>query len=411
MLRKTSADKLNVTYMADFRKLVGRRWRQKIRNEIHCANWFILLLPDPSDDWDWCLYEAGMFEGEMTSADRLICLHHPDTKIPDAIKDYQAVSATVPDVCEFLKMIFIEQNPVPGMGSINKMIEGDIEKIAQEIVDAIRPPKAASAQHFFGPWVKLQVNNAAALECKEDLDSALLLEANDKALGLFDRFSPPATWGELRLGILEQKGDARWREELFHVVRKIANGRYFKPIQAVFHSQGKMFRPFLVSMNQSGRDGAAEAFHLTFIEEVGAFDSTSMPQGLSTLVTLLSMAFRFRWEVLEQFSKRGLTEGDIARVSNVLSRLEQDSASRGILDQFAVVSLFPPEQAQRINEMFVKWGQLHDPSDKQGKLDIAIRNKDTEAVSALLKGMIPVNRDFLKIAADRFSEVIAHHPD
>jgi hypothetical protein len=395
--------------MEDFCKLAGKPWRNKIREEIHRANWFILLLPDPSEDWDWCLYETGMFEGDLTSADRLICLHHPDTKIPDAIKDYQAVSATVPEISAFLRMIFVDKDPIPGMEPINRSIDNDIDKIAKEIVDAIRPPKAVRERYLFGPWIKLEVPGATGLQSESDLDSATILEANTKALELFDwEARRPTTWGELKSGVEDLKVDSRWLKELFHVIRKISSGRGFRAIQAVFHAHGAMYRPLVFAIDKNGNASAAEVFHITFVEEVGAFDSTAMPQGLSTLVTLLSMAFRFRWEVLEQFTKRGLTESDVERVSNVLARLEQDSASRGIVDQFAVVSLFPPEQAQRINEMFVKWGQLRDPIDRQGKLDVAIRNKDPGQVSALLKEMTSINQEFLKIAANRFSEVVAY---
>ena len=55
--------------MEDFCKLAGKPWRNKIREEIHRANWFILLLPDPSEDWDWCLYETGMFEGDLDNGE------------------------------------------------------------------------------------------------------------------------------------------------------------------------------------------------------------------------------------------------------------------------------------------------------------------------------------------------------
>ena len=113
VLRSKSAGKLTITYQAEFtEKIVGQHWRVKIRDAVHRANWFILLFPDPSDDWDWCLFETGLFEAQLTSADRLICLHHPDIKIPDPIKDYHAVSATIPEVEKFLGMVFKNDNPV-----------------------------------------------------------------------------------------------------------------------------------------------------------------------------------------------------------------------------------------------------------------------------------------------------------
>ena len=138
LLRKNSAGKIKITYQKDFtEEYVGKRWRAKIREEIHRANWFILLFPDPSDDWDWCLFETGLFEAQLTSADRLICLHHPDTKIPDPIEGYHAVSATIPEVEKFLRMIFLNDNPVYGLKPINEsMNPQEITTLSKEIVDA-----------------------------------------------------------------------------------------------------------------------------------------------------------------------------------------------------------------------------------------------------------------------------------
>jgi len=42
---------------ADLR--VGEEWNSKIHEELTRAYWMILLYTDPSDNWDWCLYECG----------------------------------------------------------------------------------------------------------------------------------------------------------------------------------------------------------------------------------------------------------------------------------------------------------------------------------------------------------------
>jgi hypothetical protein len=410
VLRKYSAGKLRITYMADFAKdYVGKQWRDEILQAVDRANWFILLLPDPSEDWDWCLYETGLFERELTLADRLICLHHPNTEIPDPIKDYQAVSATIEAVGKFLKKIFVDDNPIPGLSAINKEIESEVPAIAREIVDAISPPTHGPERFRFEPWIKLKVENAAALQSRDDLDSAIVLNTNKEALDLFDRITRADTWGELREGIAEAGGDSRWREELFHVIRKIANGRKFTPIQAIFKaSDGRIIRPIVFAIDRYGKGGSIYAYHINFVEEVGAIDATDIPQGVSSLVTLLSMAYRFRWEVLERFTRRELAEEDVDRVANALRRIEQDAASRGMFNRVAILNLFTPDSAERINQMMKEWDRLRDSEGRRGELDIAIQNKDAEAVSTLLKRIMPMNQDFLEIAAERFSQVVAN---
>src|SRR4030095_3468468 len=165
LLREKSAGKLGIVYQAEFGKdIVGRKWRDEIRASIARSNWFILLLPDPSDDWDWCLFETGFFEAQRTSGDRLICLHHPDIGGPDPIKDYHAVPATVPEVENFLQLVFVKDDPIPGMKAINPALGNQIPAIARQIVDATRPPRKTLCRVMFEPWLELRVAAAARLE-------------------------------------------------------------------------------------------------------------------------------------------------------------------------------------------------------------------------------------------------------
>ena len=112
VLKDNSANKLQITFQREFtEEIAGRQYRKHIRNRVQQANWFILLLPDPSDELDWCLYETGQFEAQYTSADRLICLHHPDTALPSQVDGYHAVSATTPDMVQFLQMVYVQPDP------------------------------------------------------------------------------------------------------------------------------------------------------------------------------------------------------------------------------------------------------------------------------------------------------------
>jgi hypothetical protein len=186
ILRRHSAGKLQISYMADFGKeIVGKLWRDKIRDEIRKANWFILLLQNPSDDWDWCLYETGLFEAHGTSADRLICLHHPNIDVPNQIEPYQAVSAKIPEVENFLRWVYLEDDSVPGMRAINKEIENGIPEIAKNVVELIRAPKNVCEQ-VFPPTVKLKIERLSAGPISEEnFDAAIVVRCNQEALDLF----------------------------------------------------------------------------------------------------------------------------------------------------------------------------------------------------------------------------------
>jgi hypothetical protein len=278
VLRKYSAGKLRIAYQADFaKKITGRKWRENILTEVRRANWFILLLPDPSDDWDWCLYEAGLFDRPATSADRLICLHHPDIQIPDPIKDYHAVPANISDVENFLQMVYVHDHPVPGMEPINRNIEQQtLRAMAKEIVNAIPAPRKAVVHRIFEPWMQLKVENAAELLNEDDLDDALIVSADKQTLHLFGYSVQPETWGELRSGVTESAEVPHWRYELCDAIRRIAQGRKFDPIQAVFHTNdGKTYRPVVYAIDRLGlsESAAIETYHIIFTEELGAVDT------------------------------------------------------------------------------------------------------------------------------------------
>jgi hypothetical protein len=308
-------------------------------------------------------------------------------------------------------MVYVKSGPIPGFEPINTSIRDDIPTIAGEIVEAIRPPKKCLIHDAFQPFVRLRIDNAARFVDSLDLDASAILEANRDALDIFDFRQKPESWGELRTGIMESESDGRWREELFHVVRKAAQGRKFTPVQAVFHaSSGKSYRPVLSAVERLGsRSGPIESYQITFAEDVSTINVTGMPTELATLATILRMTFRFRWEILEKFAKREITEDEIEQVENAIYRMETDADSRGIVDQDAILRLFRPESAEKLLKMFSHWATLRNRFDNTGLLDIAIAEKDTAKISEILKEMLPMNQEFLDLAANRFSTLVARN--
>ena len=162
------------------------------------------------------------------------------------------------------------------------------------------------------------------------------------------------------------------------------------------------------AIDREGLKGTIKFFYITFAEEISAVNTSGMPKGTATLANMLRLAFRFRWEVLEKFSKDALKEDDVERLTNVFRRIEQDAESRGILDENVDMSFFSEEQAKRVGEMYAYWYMLRNPADETGELDIALKQKDTQEISAILAKMIPLNQEFLEMAADRFSELVAN---
>jgi hypothetical protein len=397
-----AAGKLNITYQARFTgEITGQSWREKIRNAVCNANWFILLMPDPSDELDWPLFEAGIFEGQLTSGDRLICLYRDE--MPSQIEGYHGVEISdIDEISKFLRMVFLNENPVPGMKPLNPGIARKIPELSEQFLRAMSPLKQSINHKVFEPWLKLKVKDLACLQTKDDLDQAEILAANAKVLELFGFREAPETWGMLRETIAEEKGDGRWREELFRAIQLIATRRTFNPIQAVFEAHdGKMYHPVVHGIDHRGeRESAIEFFHITFSEEVGAFDPSAMPKNIFVLVTTLRFAFRFRWEVLEKFNKRPFTESDVEHLACSLKRIETDWHSRGMTEESTLRRSFTHSDSERLARMSAEWQKL------RNELGVAMENKALEKIPELLAGIIPMNQEFLEMATNRFAELI-----
>lgn len=405
-LLRGGAGNLKISYMNEFRKDIGgKKYREYIREKIREANWFILLLPDPSVDWDWCLFETGLFEAQLTSADRLICLHHPDIKLPSPIADYEDIPAIKSEVEKFLSMAFVNDNPIYGLEALNRYKDKEIPEIAGKIVEAIVPPIRRLDREVFEPWLELRIPNAEKMTRKEDLDEALIVSANRAALEIFGFQVEPKTLGQLRSGLSQQSPeDSRWLSELYHVIRRIAAGRIFFPIQAVLQKwDGKMYHPVLCAIDRKEDHGSIETYHVTFTEEVGSVDDSAMPREVSELATIVRFAFRFKWEVLQKFGGKTLTEDDLIRVDNSFKRIQKDWESRGVTADDSFIRLFPPDKARRITEMLAYW-RTKKNYEGSGELDTAIKNKETALVSSILKEFIPFSQEFLEIATERFAQ-------
>ena len=406
VLRESSAEKLQITYQAEFLQAIEQAVARDQQGSSKCQL-VHSLASRPFRGTGLCLFETGLFEAQLTPADRLICLHHPDTAVPSPIEGYHAVAATLPEVEKFLQMVFVEEDPIFGMPPVNRGVENRIPELARVIVDAIRVPRSRMNRVVFEPWIRDPPRRRLRIpERAKDLDAAAVVSANKEALDLFGLLECKSNFGELRDGIEESAGDGRWRSELFHVVRKISRGRKFFPIQAVFQAHtGRMYRPVALAIDRAGPSGPIQTYHITFAEDVSTADTRAMPKKLAALATLLRFTFRFRWEVLEPFTRGPLTKEDVARLDVCLRRIRVDWQSRGSIGQEDITKLFTGEQGTRVNEMFKLWGRLRN-DEGTGDLDIALEQKDGVRIPSVLQPLLAANQDFLEIAADRFSEMI-----
>lgn len=421
-LQKASAGKLKIIFAGDFpRDIPGEEWNKKIHEGIIDAHWFILLLPDPSADWDWCLFETGMFRGKMVSdkVNKLFCLHHPDQlDLPPQITEFQAVKAESGAVQDFLKKIFIDEDPIPGMKSINTFIEDDISGIANKIVEAIKPPTSGIVCKLYPRSVTIKIdmpydddpdrnreNLNDFLKRPDDLNSAKIVAIDDDTKLIFgkSRNAEPATWGELIDKVSQEELDTRWLKELRDSLREATKDNIFPPVQALFHgvNSGKMWHPLLIGANKT-LSNVIVSFVIVFIEAVGAGSTAHIPTQIQALITTLKFVYRFRWEVIERFQD-GISKEEVDEFKDILDQIEIEAQSRGLMDPTELCKNFRRSKAKQIMKMYEKWFALK--NNKDGELDIAIEKKDAKKIHEILVVLAKMNQTFIKLASNRLKKI------
>ena len=401
-LRLYAGGKLKIVYAGEFPEdIVGAKWNKRIREAIKKAHWFILLLPDASVEWDWCLYETGQFRNRMLSekVHRLICLHHPKQKeLPPQIDEFQAVKAEKEAITGFLKMVYTKENPIPGMRAINPDIENKIPTICNTIIDAIKPRSQRLYHDRMDRYVSLKVRDPKKLNSWEELNSAEIIDVDKETLSVFGKISKPANWGILTENIVTETADKRWVKELCASIRKAATGNAFGPIQATFKGQnsGKLFRPHLHALDR-GDDGTIESFSILFLEEVGAGLSEHISTESRVLLTFFRLACRFRWEVIQRY-KSGIETGQVQELKDSIDRIETEGRSRGNVNLEVLLECFKNDEnaTNKIKQMFQKW-YVYRKDDRNGKLDIAIKQKNVDEIKRILDDLSNTNREFLEV--------------
>ena len=84
----------------------GVEWRREIRSALAKSHALVLLFTEPSKNWDWCLYETGLYTRfDRNEARAVICLFSAGGASPSPLADVQGVPADASKVRMFLDML------------------------------------------------------------------------------------------------------------------------------------------------------------------------------------------------------------------------------------------------------------------------------------------------------------------
>ena len=81
----------------------GHGRRREIRSVLARSHLLVLLFTAPSNNWDWCLYETGLYTRfDRTEVVSVVCMFNPGQASPGPLADLQGVPADTDRVRDFL---------------------------------------------------------------------------------------------------------------------------------------------------------------------------------------------------------------------------------------------------------------------------------------------------------------------
>lgn len=193
---------------------VGQPLTHQVIDTILSCQIFLLLLPDRSQDWDWILYESGVFMARNNSPlQKVVILHHSLNPAPPQFRHLLTVRTDPNDTTQlasFLNKLCLGEDYFPGMGSLcPNVTKSSIEKAAKRIAELIAPRRKLKRCQ---PFLKLSVTapdyslenavNVSVDGWRAILTTAVIKEGdiNSKCRDLF--------------GVPDYEGDLGWTELL-----------------------------------------------------------------------------------------------------------------------------------------------------------------------------------------------------
>jgi hypothetical protein len=402
--RELSGGRVAVTLAADFtRDISGRDYKEVIGKEITRAHWFVLLLSNLGQNNDWCMYETGMFRASMVSnrINRLICIHHPQTRLPGPIQEFQSVPAESDRLHAFFQGLFLTSHPIPGWSALNDQVsEESMRAHADRVVQLMRGP---SRPVNFNYRVTLEVTRPADDHTAADLDSCSI-DTDTRTADLFGKVDPPTTWGELIMNVRRGGRQDQWLTELHAVICKACSNNTFRPISGTFESShgGRIMRPIVESMvHEDGSDHYC--VRLIFVEDLYSASIPAVTPEVLAFLSALRTHSRLRWELIERFSDVNWDKDQADACAQVFSRIERAGQSFTQWDLNALCANYAEPVGERIRAIMTRWRELRrsGPAAAQlgpGILDLALRRCDGEAIKPLIEECAGLVNDFLRLS-------------
>jgi TIR domain len=257
----------------------GVDWNRQIKDNLAESHLLVLLFTTPALNWDWCLYEVGLFvRFDADDVQSVVCLFDPDGSTPGPLSQVQGVGADVePMVRLFLEPLCTKTWCMSDdwqRGALVPDVERDLlvavaERIVAEFTAAIERSSAErrTNTYHYRPCHRIVLDLPAdgdhASWSGIPLDSHVVAGVDDTTsytLSLFRIHECPEahTWHEL---VAEVDGvDAEWRIDLDHNFVNCLAQRLWAPSTAVIEAwepasdRHRAYLPVLYDVERRNKD-------------------------------------------------------------------------------------------------------------------------------------------------------------
>jgi hypothetical protein len=218
----------------------GMDWRTQIRTELAQSHLLLLLFTAPSKNWDWCLYEAGLYTRfDKVGAASVVCIFNAVDASPSPLADLQGVPADTASLRAFLEQLCrhtlaLSDDWRHGALAPDVTVE-ELDRAASAIAGAFG--RAGSASTYY-PCHRLVLSLTETDDFSAGIpESAIVVESigstSSFTMSLFDLAAGTGrrTWGDLLQAV--DGHDAPWRKELDANFLRALREQLFPPSQEV----------------------------------------------------------------------------------------------------------------------------------------------------------------------------------
>ncbi len=399
----------------------GANWRKTIRDELYKANIFFLVLTNPArDDFDWPLYEAGLFESlEEEDRRRIICIYADSNDgPPDQLGDIQGVRATEPEILGLLMKLFHDKDFSLTREALNtRLTEEDLRPIAGEIAADISGGKSdrISDREYANKFIQLLIAPGA-----DSLGDDTEVRSEKDSLGpLFGLRKKPLSgrwwaWGEIAGRVVHSKDPAgfnrRWTRQLAEIVSALKRGDDIQQLTGRFlAADGKLYRPE-IEVYRTYENGSMTV-DVTFSEQVqDSWLGYARPP--VALAANLSLASRVRHELIEPYLRKishwraetSIEEG-CAELIQLVEDVEHDGYYIAQLTKHQLQEAFDEDDTDELGEL-----QHEYATDIRPFLGKALKEREIPELRQALKRWKKNNLRFLDIGLRTYARMLRLAP-